>query len=69
MGYPIMIIIGIISSFIGACLALIWVSRDKTLVVLKEDETIVKKDELAKLVKGYAYAARKIDPELADEFK
>jgi hypothetical protein len=61
------IMLCIVSFVIGAFLALVWVSRDKSLVVLKDDETLIKKDELTKLVKGYAYAVKKIDPDLLSE--
>ena len=58
------IIVSIVSFVLGAFLALVWISRDKSLVSLKPDETYIKKAELEKLAKGYAYAARKIDPDL-----
>lgn len=54
---------------LGIIVMLLFIVRDTSIVTLKSDQTIIKKDELEKLIKVYAFAAKKIDPDLADEFK
>ena len=56
-----------IGVLIGAFIALLRIAFDKTVVLLQSDETIIKKKDLEVLVKGYAFAAKKIEPDLYNE--
>lgn len=52
---------------IGALFALYMVARDKKIVQLNDDMILVKRSELETVIKGYAMAVKKIDPDLASE--